>query len=181
MSVNALRGVPQLSAVLMSIAYFAYGSNMASQRLWRRLPGARHVEVGILRGHQLSFRKNDSGLSGKCDIELTDNHRDEVIGVVYEISIDDKKTLDRIEGLGTGYDEKIVQITTLSGNLLSSVTYFAIDIDHSLIPYHWYKQHVLRGAIEHGLPADYINKIESIESQEDLDKLRSHRELSIYL
>jgi gamma-glutamylcyclotransferase len=165
----------------MSIAYFAYGSNMASHRFLQRLPGARHLEVGILTGHRLHFRKNDSGLSGKCDIESTDDHKDEVLGVVYEISIDDKQALDRIEGLGTGYDEKIVQVSTLSGNILSTVTYFAIDIDHNLIPYHWYKQHVLRGAIEHGLPADYIRKIESFESQKDADERRSHRELSIYL
>jgi len=164
------------------ITYFAYGSNMASHRLLQRLPGARHLEVGILTAHQLSFRKKDNaGLSAKCDIELTGDHSDEVIGVVYEISSEDKRALDQIEGLGTGYDEKIVTITTLSGSRLSSVTYFAIDIDHGLIPYHWYKQHVLRGAIEHGLPADYIDKIESIESQEDADERRSHRELSIYL
>jgi hypothetical protein len=164
----------------MSIAYFAYGSNMASHRLLQRLPGARHVEVGILTGHHLRFHKNDSGLSGKCNIELTDDLRDEVFGVVYQISNEDKQLLDRIEGLGTGYDEKIVSITTLSGALLTSVTYFAIDIDHSLVPYHWYKQHVLRGAIEHRLPAEYISKIESIESQEDPDQHRSHREQSIY-
>ena len=164
------------------ITYFAYGSNMASHRLLQRLPKARHVEVGILTGHRLNFRKkDDAGLSAKCDIELTDDHSDEVIGVVYEISIDDKQRLDQIEGLGAGYDEKIVQVTTLSGNILSSVTYFAINIDHNLIPYHWYKQHVLRGAIEHGLPADYIRKIKSFESQEDADEHRSHRELSIYL
>jgi hypothetical protein len=164
----------------MSIAYFAYGSNMASHRLLQRLPGARHVEVGILTGHQLRFHKNDSGLSSKCNIELTDDLRDEVFGVVYQISNEDKQLLDRIEGLGTGYNEKIVSITTLSGALLTSVTYFAIDIDHSLVPYHWYKQHVLRGAIEHRLPAEYVSKIESIESQEDPDQHRSHRELSIY-
>ena len=175
-----LRGVQQLSAALMSIAYFAYGSNMASHRLLQRLPGARHVEVGILTGHQLRFHKNDSGLSGKCNIEFTDDHRDEVYGVVYQISNEDKRTLDRIEGLGAGYNEKTVSITTLSGSILTSVTYFAIDVDHHVMPYHWYKQHVLRGAIEHGLPTEYINKIESIESQEDPDERRSHRELSIY-
>jgi gamma-glutamylcyclotransferase len=165
----------------MPITYFAYGSNMASHRLLQRLPGARHLEVGILTAHQLSFRKNDSGLSAKCDIEMTGDHSDEVIGVVYEISSADKQTLDQIEGLGIGYEEKIVQVTTLSGNRLSSVTYFAIDIDHGMIPYHWYKQHVLRGAIEHGLPAEYIRKIESFKSQKDADERRSHRELSIYL
>jgi len=164
----------------MSIAYFAYGSNMASHRLLQRLPGAQHVEVGILTGHQLRFHKNDSGLSGKCNIEFTDDHRDEVYGVVYQISNEDKRTLDRIEGLGAGYNEKTVSITTLSGSILTSVTYFAIDVDHRVMPYHWYKQHVLRGAIEHGLPAEYIGKIESIESQEDPDERRSHRELSIY-
>jgi gamma-glutamylcyclotransferase (GGCT)/AIG2-like uncharacterized protein YtfP len=164
----------------MSIAYFAYGSNMASHRLLRRLPGARHVEAGILTGHQLRFHKNDSGMSGKCNIELTNDHSDEVYGVIYQISNQDKQTLDRIEGLGKGYSEKIVSITTLSGGILTSVTYFAIDIDHSVIPYHWYKQHVLRGAIEHGLPTEYISRIESIESQEDPDQRRSHRELSIY-
>lgn len=165
----------------MSITYFAYGSNMASHRLLQRLPGARHLEVGILTGHQLCFRKNDSGLSGKCDIELTGDHQDEVIGVVYQISQDDKVTLDQIEGLGTGYNEKMVQVTTLSGRILSTVTYYAIDIDHSVVPYHWYKQHVLRGAIEHGLPEDYISKIDSIESRQDPDEQRNRRELSIYL
>jgi gamma-glutamylcyclotransferase len=154
---------------------------MASHRLRRRLPNARHLEVGILTAHQLSFRKNDSGLSAKCDIELTGNHDDEVIGVVYEISIEDKQILDEIEGLGTGYNEKIVQVTTLSGSQLSSVTYFAVDIDHSVIPYHWYKQHVLRGAIEHRLPSEYISMIDSIESREDPDQRRSRRELSIYI
>jgi gamma-glutamylcyclotransferase len=164
----------------VSIIYFAYGSNMASQRLLQRLPEARRLDVGILSGHQLSFRKNDSGLSAKCDIELTGDHEDEVIGVVYEISIEDKETLDLIEGLGTGYNEKSVQITTWSGSILSSVTYFAIDIHHNVIPYHWYKQHVLRGAIEHGLPTDYIRRIDLIESQDDPDEARSAREMSIY-
>jgi hypothetical protein len=166
----------------MSIDYFAYGSNMASHRLLQRLPRARHIDIGILTGHRLSFRKkDDAGLSAKCDIELTDDHRDEVIGIIYKITNADKQTLDRIEGLGRGYDEKIVQITSSSGSILSTVTYYAINIDHSLIPYHWYKQHVLRGAIEHRLPADYISKIESIESQQDPDERRSRRELSIYL
>ncbi len=166
----------------MTIAYFAYGSNMATHRLLQRLPGARHIDIGILTRHQLSFRKkDDAGLSAKCDIELTGDAGDEVIGIIYNISNADKQTLDQIEGLGRGYDEKLVEIRTPLGQVLSAVTYYAIEIDHSLIPYHWYKQHVLRGAIEHGLPVEYISKIESIESQEDPDQQRSHRELSIYL
>jgi gamma-glutamylcyclotransferase len=164
----------------MPIIYFAYGSNMASQRLLQRLPRAKYTGIARLAQHRLSFRKNDSGRSGKCDIELTGRVDDEVIGVIYEIGLEDKKTLDQIEGLGIGYDEKTVELRTDSGQTLFAVTYFAIDIDDRMVPYHWYKRHVLRGAIEHGLPQDYVDLIESTPSKADADDQRNLRELAIY-
>jgi gamma-glutamylcyclotransferase len=164
----------------MSITYFAYGSNMASHRLLQRLPEARYTGLARLAQHRLSFRKNDQGLSAKCDVELTSRVADEVIGVVYEISLEDKQTLDRIEGLGTGYDEKTVELRMDTGQTLFAITYFAIDIDKNMIPYHWYKQHVLRGAIEHKFPCEYIELIEAIPSKPDLDPRRNLRELAIY-
>ena len=164
----------------MPITYFAYGSNMASHRLLQRLPKARHIGLAILAQHRLSFRKNDAGLSGKCDIELTGRVDDEVIGVIYDISLEDKLLLDQIEGRGIGYDEKTVELRTVSGQTLFAITYFAIDIDKSMIPYHWYKQHVLRGAIEHNLPSDYIKQIEATPSKPDPDERRNLRELAIY-
>ncbi len=164
----------------MTVSYFAYGSNMASQRLLQRLPRAKHMKLAILVQHRLKFHKNDRGLSGKCDIELTGRVDDEVVGVIYEISLEDKQILDQIEGLGCGYDEKTVELRTLSGQTIFAVTYFAIDIDKNMIPYHWYKQHVLRGAIEHNLPRDYIRLIETIPSKPDPDERRNLRELAIY-
>jgi gamma-glutamylcyclotransferase len=164
----------------MPLTYFAYGSNMASHRLLQRLPKAKHIGLAILVQHKLKFHKNDQGLSGKCDIELTGRVGDEVIGVIYEICFEDKQILDQIEGLGTGYDEKTVELRTLSGQTLFAVTYFAIDIDKNMMPYHWYKQHVLRGAIEHNLPQDYIKLIEATPSKPDPDHRRKLRELAIY-
>jgi hypothetical protein len=164
----------------MPVTYFAYGSNMASHRLLRRLPKAKRVGLAILAQHRLSFHKNDAGLSGKCDIELTGRIDDEVIGVLYDISLEDKQLLDQIEGLGIGYDEKTVELRTVSGQTLFAITYFAIDIDKSMIPYHWYKQHVLRGAIEHNLPRDYIKQIEATPSKPDPDERRNLRERAIY-
>jgi len=49
-----------------------------------------------------------------------------------------------------------------------------------MLPYHWYKSHVLRGAIEHQLPADYISLIEATRSKRDPDYIRSEQELAIY-
>lgn len=164
----------------MTISYFAYGSNMSSQRMLQRLPGARYTSLARLAQHKLSFRKNDQGMSAKCDIELTGSVADEVIGVLYDISLEEKQLLDQIEGLGSGYDEKFVELRTEAGQVLFAVTYCAINIDENMIPYHWYKQHVLRGAIEHNLPQSYVSLIEAIPSKEDADEQRTLRELAIY-
>lgn len=165
----------------MTIHYFAYGSNLSTHRLLQRVPQAQLHDVAILRQHRLCFHKNDKGQSGKCDIQLTGDHNDIVYGVVYLISQDDKETLDYYEGHGFGYLSKTIKITTLDGENINALTYYAIDIDIIQQPYHWYKEHVLRGAREHSLPAEYIAMIEAQESIADFDKERVRHELAIYL
>ena len=130
----------------MTIHYFAYGSNLASHRLLQRIPEARVDRVATLRQHRLCWHKNDKGQSGKCDIKYTDDHNDVIYGVIYLISADGKETLDYYEGHGFGYLSKTVEITTLDGETIDALTYYAIDIDVIQQPYHWYKEHVLRGA-----------------------------------
>ena len=164
----------------MPVNYFAYGSNMASYRLLSRIPGAIQIDTAVLGKHRLRFRKSDNGESGKCDIEVTGRQEDFVHGVVYQLSMMEKDILDRYEGLGTGYNEKPVQLTAKSGQPLSAFTYYALIIDENLVPYHWYKEHVLRGAMEHYLPADYIDSIRLTPSKIDPDTIRSERELAIY-
>jgi cation transport regulator ChaC len=163
----------------MAIYYFAYGSNMASERLLARIPGARKVCNAVLPDHRLRFRKSDSGKSGKCDIEVTGNRLDRVHGVVYQIPDQDKAILDRYEGLGVGYNDKLVELNSENKQVLSAFTYYALLIDEAMIPYHWYKGHVLHGAIEHQLPADYISIIEAVPSKKDPDTARSVHELAI--
>jgi len=162
------------------ITYFAYGSNMASYRLLSRIPGAKQVSTAILAEHRLRFHKSDNGESGKCNIELTGKKSDSVHGVVYQFSPTEKKILDHYERLGTDYSEKPIQLTTHYGQALSAYTYYALIIDENLTPYDWYKEHVIRGAREHNLPADYIDQINKIPSKRDPDYIRSKRELAIY-
>ena len=164
----------------MTIHYFAYGSNLATPRLLQRIPNARLYKVATLSGHRLCFHKNDAGQSGKCDILDTGDHGDTVYGVVYIISEDGKERLDYYEGHGFGYLSKTVEITTLEGERIDALTYYAIDIDIVQQPYHWYKEHVLRGAREHGFPEEYIAMIEAQESIDDFDAERVRRELAIY-
>ena len=100
--------------------------------------------------------------------------------MVFEILISDKHILDQYEGLGNGYEEKTVSIILPDGEAIEAATYYATHIDASLKPYHWYKEHVLRGAREHALPSEHIAAIEAIPSIADPDQDKHVKELSIY-
>lgn len=158
---------------------FCYGSNMSQRRLQARVPSARVVTVAELPAHRLRFHKSARDGSAKCDAEETGKPEDRVIGVVFEIADHQKPDLDRHEALGFGYDEKQVELITREGNLQAWM-YFATRINNSLKPFHWYKDHVLIGARENGLPADYIAQIEVVESIDDPKRKRHDRELAIY-
>ena len=160
--------------------YFAFGSNLASARLLQRIPEATVHCVATLAEHRLCWRKNDRGQSGKCDIDYTGEADHLVYGVIYHMSHAAKLELDVYEGAGFGYDHKTVEVRTLEGDYLEAFTYYALDIDHSQQPFHWYKEHVLRGAIEHGFPRHYVEQIRETPSIDDHDNERHHRELSIY-
>jgi len=164
----------------MKISYFAFGSNLSSQRLLERIPRASKHCVATLPGHRLCWHKKGQDRSGKCDIAVTDDPQDLVYGVVYSMTRDDRFELDVYEGAGIGYERRQTRVTALHGEKIEAFTYYALEIDHSRQPYHWYKEHVVRGALEHEFPAHYIEHIESTPSIDDHDTDRHFRELSIY-
>jgi len=164
----------------VKLNYFAFGSNLSSARLLQRLPTAEVHCVATLGGHRLCWRKNGRDQSGKCDIHLTGDQADLVYGVIYRVSADDRVRLDEIETHGFGYERREVAVQTLAGSRLDVFTYYALDIDYTQQPYHWYKEHVLRGAMEHGFPQHYIELIRAEPSIDDLDQARVQREMSIY-
>ena len=164
-----------------TLRYFAYGSNLASRRLLQRIPAASVDRIAILGEHQLCWRKNDRGQSGKCDIEFTGEAHHVVYGVIYHMTATEQLELDKYECSGFGYERRIVEVVDHREQVFEAFTYFALDIDHRQQPFHWYKEHVLRGALEHGLPADYVDSIRTTPSIDDHDRERHHRELSIYL
>jgi gamma-glutamylcyclotransferase len=162
------------------LKYFAYGSNLASARLLQRLPAATIDGIATLQEHLLCWRKNDSGQSGKCDIEHTGDSQHLVYGVVYHMTEDEKLELDTYECAGFGYERRIIEVNNHMQQPVEAFTYFALDIDHRQMPFHWYKEHVLRGALEHDFPLHYIEQIRATTSIDDHDAQRHHRELSIY-
>jgi hypothetical protein len=136
----------------------------------------------MLTHHELRFHKisNKDG-SAKCDIFETGKQSQIVMGVVFDIPESEKPLLDKAEGLGNGYETKDVAVELHNSIIVEAYTYYATHIDPSLRPFDWYKQHVLAGAFEHGLPEDYVRAIHAIESIDDPDDTRHQNELAIYL
>ena len=165
----------------MDLHYFSYGSNMSIKRLRARAPSVERVAVAMLEGHALKFHKLSlvDG-SAKCDAAETGNPGDLVHGVVFRISPLEKARLDRAEGLGVGYKEKIVSVRLADGSTMEAFTYYAIRIEPGLKPLDWYKAHVLVGARENRLPPEYTRMIEAVQCVQDADTLRRELELSIY-
>lgn len=164
-----------------TVYYFAYGSNMSSARLSARLQSSRSVGVGALPSHRLGFHMR-SGLDGsaKCDAYRTGREEDRVHGVLFSVAVHELAVLDHFESRGVAYERVEVQIERLEGDHVGAYTYRALKVEPGLRPFDWYKEHVVRGAREHGLPAHYVAALEAVPAQPDPDTIRRARELAIY-
>jgi hypothetical protein len=135
-----------------------------------------YFAYGSIYGHELRFHKRGRDGSGKCDAFQVDKRNARVIGALFSLPQDGKAELDRIEGLGGGYEQKMVSVASYS----RAMTYYATDIGETLVPYCWYRQHVLAGAREFALPDDYIEAIASVPINRDTNQARWEKELSLY-
>jgi gamma-glutamylcyclotransferase len=127
-----------------------------------------------LRWHKLS--KKDG--SGKCDVVSSAIPNAAVLGVLYEIAEGDRAALDREEGLHKGYDATEVQVL-LNGVLKVARSYQATEINSTLQPHTWYRALVVAGAREHGLPANYIARLEAVPATDDQDRARHDRNMCL--
>src|SRR5262245_53858073 len=122
---------------------------MLAARLRARVPSARAIGTAPLLGYALRWHKVSVDGSGKCDVETDATPSACVWGVVYEIDRSEKLMLDRAEGLGKGYAERMIQVQAAAGPIDVHL-YYATQtrIDRALMPYDWYKRFVVEGAKE---------------------------------
>ena len=151
--------------------YFAYGSNMFTYRLEKRVGRVEIIGVCKLSRHSLQFNKISIDGSLKANITTDDN--DDVYGVLFKINPNKKDELDKEEGLGKGYIINEIEVEQLATNeKKKAFTYVADKIYNSNTnkPYNWYVELIAIGAEEHKLPKEYVNKIKLISTKQD-DKL----------
>jgi hypothetical protein len=160
------------------VVYFAYGSNMSTTRLRKRMPSCKALGIATLPGHALCFHKRSKDKSGKCNAYATGGG-ESVIGVLFSFDPAERSNLDKAEGVGRGYEHPIVTVINDKGRRRKVLVYLASPdfIDDSLRPYGWYREYVLAGSREHGLPPEYVAEyIESVAATDDPDKARDMKE-----
>jgi gamma-glutamylcyclotransferase (GGCT)/AIG2-like uncharacterized protein YtfP len=159
------------------VLYFAYGSNMLRERLHARVGRALHLGRAHLPGYHLAFAKRSRDGSGKCTL-FTQPRGAGVWGVVFALTPRQKGVLDEYEGVD--YTAESVILNSPRGRL-RAYTYIGTrrSIDHSLQPYAWYRDLVLAGAVQAGLPDHHIAKIESVPVCSDGDPARASENLSL--
>jgi gamma-glutamylcyclotransferase (GGCT)/AIG2-like uncharacterized protein YtfP len=164
------------------VLYFAYGSNMLVARLRHpaRAPHAELVETATLAGHRLLFHKRGRDGSAKADaFAVAAGEAAAVVhGVLYRITAGCRDGLDRVEGVGRGYRAVEIEVKTASGAGREALTYLAEPphIEPGLLPFDWYRDLVLAGALENRLAAAYVRRIEAVRVAMDTSPQRAARE-----
>jgi len=147
------------------VKVFAYGSNMCSQRMRKRIPSAKSLGRAKLPNKRLVCNKRSDDGSAKANLE---NTGELVWGVLYEMDSAELNTLDNCE---KGYERINIDVQTDAGLSENAFVYVATEtanLTHDHRPYEWYKKYIISGALEHKLPTSYINFLEKIESKPDL-------------
>lgn len=146
----------------MSTAYyFAYGSNMLTERLQARCPSAAFVGTGSCVGYQFRYSKKGNDGTGKATL-ISATNADVVRGAIYELSVQCVDALNAAEGVGTHYEQLehfFVQLD--SGQTIDAMTYVACSdrVETGLLPADWYHWLVIAGALQTRLDTEYIEHV----------------------
>lgn len=104
------------------VVYFAYGSNMSTARLRKRMPSCEALGIATLPGYALRFHKRSRDKSAKCNAFASGNNT--VIGVLFSFDPAERAKLDEAEGVGAVMSAQRSQSSTrkVAGGRPSSIS-----------------------------------------------------------
>lgn len=144
-----------------TVLYFAFGANTCSDVLVRRrgiVPVAS--EPAELADHRLAFVQRGVPLFEPAFASVLPSPGSRVHGVLHELRARDMARLDRMESGGYARLERPV-IGHRRG-AVSAQLYVTRSPKHGLAPSRRYRDLIVRGAREHGLPASWIDELHAI-------------------
>jgi gamma-glutamylcyclotransferase (GGCT)/AIG2-like uncharacterized protein YtfP len=133
--------------------YFAYGSNMDEQQMYRRCVSPELVGLATLPGWR--FRINSRGVATVVPDDGSTVH-----GVLWIIDEEDEQHLDFYEGVDAGYYVKrTATVYRRDGEAVEALLYEATD-DEPGSPREGYLERIVAAARRHGLPPRYIEELQ---------------------
>ena len=129
-------------------------------------------------GFVVQFHKIGADGSGKCTLVARAGKSVMAHGVLYDVSDADWTRLDRVEGVHTGgYVRRSVELRLADDRMATAMTYVAGAryVDAARVPFDWYRDLVVAGAIEHRLPASYVEELMRAPVVPDPDPARAAR------
>ena len=162
--------------------YFAYGSNMLTQRLQARCPSARPVSAARALRFSTAISKKGADSSGKATLAPASNETPRhTFGVVFEIPQNERELLDSAEGPGYFRNDAFNVSLVDNNQQYSTSTYVAGD-DHialNLEPYCWYRALIIAGAEQHNLPDEHVAGLRALPFRSDPDLHRTSRKQAV--
>ena len=134
--------------------YFAYGANMYHENMKKRCPEYKFLGRAVLKGYQFIY-DGQSRLRGGGIANIALAPREVVWGGLYEISESESMKLDKYEGSPKYFQRRIVPVKNDQGQILQAMVYIRPALTQNP-PSPSYKQEVLLGAEDCGLPEDYV-------------------------
>jgi gamma-glutamylcyclotransferase (GGCT)/AIG2-like uncharacterized protein YtfP len=141
--------------------YFAYGSNLSPAQMKKGCPGSRLLGVGKVAGYRLAFTRRSTGWGGGV-ADLLPGEGD-VWGALYSVTATDLERLDAYEGVPDAYQREVLQVARLGADAVDAWVYFVTTKMPDLLPSHAYWAAIVDGAVEVGLPADYVSALNTIK------------------
>ncbi|XP_022204592.2 gamma-glutamylcyclotransferase isoform X2 [Nilaparvata lugens] len=171
--------------------YFAYGSNLLQQRIHIANPTAIFKTIAKLQDFRLDFNYYSERWKGSAATIVADS-KSHVWGIVYEIDNKDQPNLDRQEGVAEGVYRVIkVDVESPLGKSFTCRSYQLTDqppplkngesLPSSRFPSKIYLNTIIAGAIENKIPADYIDYLKKIPSNEFNGPIHMNLDLQKYL
>ena len=142
--------------------YFAYGSNMDPLQMEQRCPGAVVIGPARLDGYRLAFVWDSPGWGGGVGTVFP-ARGGMVWGVLWELTDDDEKALDRYEGVAVGAYTKERVVPDADGKPVNAFVYVATDTRPKQ-PSARYVDALVRGAKAFSLPDDYVERLRVLKA-----------------
>ena len=126
--------------------YIAYGSNMDERQMQFRCPDAKLIGKGKIKNWRLMFKGSQSG--NYATIEPEKNF--EVPILLWKISAEDEKNLDRYEGCPSFYYKKEIEVEMENGESTTGMVYIMHEERKLGLPTAYYYEVLLTAYLKFG-------------------------------